>query len=110
MGNGKLISPTKLEVTAADGSKQTVEAKNIIIATGARARELPALKLDGKKVIEYRVAMTLGLLAGWDLDEINQRANAVAAHVASRAGATPELPEYLRAPFLPALLGSRVVT
>jgi dihydrolipoamide dehydrogenase len=59
MGNGKLISPTKLEVTVADGSKQTIEAKNIIIATGARARELPALKLDGKKVIEYRVAMTL---------------------------------------------------
>jgi dihydrolipoamide dehydrogenase len=59
MGNGKLISPTKIEVTAADGTKQTVEAKNIIIATGARARELPALKLDGKKVIEYRVAMSL---------------------------------------------------
>ncbi len=59
MGNGKLIAPTKLEVTAADGSKQTLEAKNIIIATGARARELPALKLDGKKVIEYRVAMNL---------------------------------------------------
>jgi dihydrolipoamide dehydrogenase len=59
MGNGKLISPTKLEVTAADGTKQTLEAKNIIIATGARARELPALKLDGKKVIEYRAAMSL---------------------------------------------------
>ncbi|HET7119524.1 MAG TPA: FAD-dependent oxidoreductase, partial [Hanamia sp.] len=51
LGNGKLISPTKLEVTAADGKKQTLEAKNIIIATGARARELPALKLDGKKII-----------------------------------------------------------
>lgn len=59
MGNGKLTAPNKLEVTAADGSKQTLEAKNIIIATGARARELPALKLDGKKVIEYRVAMSL---------------------------------------------------
>ncbi len=59
MGNGKLIAPNKLEVIAADGSKQTLEAKNIIIATGARARELPALKLDGKKVIEYRVAMNL---------------------------------------------------
>ena len=59
MGNGKLIAANKIEVTAADGSKQTVEAKNIIIATGARARELPALKLDGKKVIEYRVAMSL---------------------------------------------------
>lgn len=59
MGNGKLIAPNKLEVTAADGSKQTLEAKNIIIATGARARELPALKLDGKKIIEYRTAMSL---------------------------------------------------
>lgn len=59
LGNGKLISPTKLEVTAADGNKQTLEAKNIIIATGARARELPALKLDGKKIIEYRKAMSL---------------------------------------------------
>ena len=59
MGNGKLVAPTKLEVTAADGTKQTLEAKNIIIATGARARELPALKLDGKKVIEYRTAMSM---------------------------------------------------
>ncbi|MEP6627483.1 MAG: dihydrolipoyl dehydrogenase [Ginsengibacter sp.] len=59
MGTGKLIEPTKLEVTAADGSKQTVEAKNIIIATGARARELPALKLDGKKIVGYRDAMNL---------------------------------------------------
>ena len=59
LGNGKLISPTKLEVTASDGNKQTLEAKNIIIATGARARELPALKLDGKKIIEYRTAMSM---------------------------------------------------
>jgi dihydrolipoamide dehydrogenase len=59
MGNGKLIGSNKLEVTAADGNKQILEAKNIIIATGARARELPALKLDGKKVIEYRAAMSL---------------------------------------------------
>ena len=59
MGDGKLLSATKIEVTSADGKKQTVEAKNIIIATGARARELPALKLDGKKVIEYRAAMSL---------------------------------------------------
>ncbi|HEY5368018.1 MAG TPA: dihydrolipoyl dehydrogenase [Hanamia sp.] len=59
MGNGKLISPTKLEVTSADGKKQTLEAKNIIISTGARARELPTMKLDGKKIIEYRKAMSL---------------------------------------------------
>ena len=59
MGNGKLIAPTKLEVTAADGSKQVLEAKNIIIATGGRARQLPNLPMDGKKIIGYREAMIL---------------------------------------------------
>ncbi|MEO5648393.1 MAG: dihydrolipoyl dehydrogenase [Ginsengibacter sp.] len=59
MGSGKLVAANKLEVTAADGSKQTLEATNIVIATGARSRELPALKLDGKKIIGYREAMNL---------------------------------------------------
>lgn len=59
MGTGKLTAKDKIEVTAEDGSTKTVEAKNIIIATGARARELPALKIDGKKVVGYRDAMTL---------------------------------------------------
>jgi len=59
MGNGKLIAPTKLEVTAGDGSKKTLEAQNIIIVTGARSKELPSLKIDGKKVIGYREAMSL---------------------------------------------------
>ena len=59
MGTGKLVANNKLEVTSADGKKQTLEAKNIIICTGARARELPALKLDGKKVVGYRDAMNL---------------------------------------------------
>jgi dihydrolipoamide dehydrogenase len=59
MGTGKLIAATKLEVTAADGNKQVVEAKNIIIATGGRARELPAMPIDGKKIVGYREAMVL---------------------------------------------------
>ena len=59
MGNGKLLSPTKLEVTAADGTKQVLEAKNIIISTGARARELPSMPLDNKKIVGYRDAMVL---------------------------------------------------
>ena len=59
MGNGKLIAPGKLEVTAADGKKQTLEAKNIIIATGGRSRQLPSLPIDGKKIIGYREAMIL---------------------------------------------------
>src|SRR5688572_14809753 len=58
MGFGKIKSATQIEVTAADGSKQVVEAKNIVIATGGRARELPSLPVDGVKIIEYRKAMS----------------------------------------------------
>ena len=58
-GTGKLLAPGKVEVTKADGSKETVEAKHIILATGARSRELPALPIDNKKIIGYRKAMTL---------------------------------------------------
>ncbi|HUS00942.1 MAG TPA: dihydrolipoyl dehydrogenase [Chitinophagaceae bacterium] len=59
MGSGKLLAPGKLEVTAADGKKQVLEAKNIIIATGGRARQLPSLPIDGKRIIGYREAMVL---------------------------------------------------
>ena len=59
MGVGKLIAAGKLEVTGADGKKQVIEAKNIIIATGGRARQLPSLPIDGKKIIGYREAMVL---------------------------------------------------
>ena len=59
MGNGRLLAANKLEVTAADGSKQTLEAKNIVIATGGRAKQLPSMPIDGKKIIGYREAMVL---------------------------------------------------
>src|SRR5690349_11207328 len=59
MGNAKIISKRKIEVTGSDNNKQTVEAKYIIIATGGRSRELPNLKQDGKKIIGYREAMIL---------------------------------------------------
>ena len=59
MGFGKIVSRGKIEVTADDGSKKTVEGKHIIIATGGRSRELPTLKQDGKKIIGYREAMNL---------------------------------------------------
>ncbi len=48
----------------------------------------------------FTAAMALGLLAGWPLDLVHRRAAEVAAFVCSRPGATPELPEQLRAPFL----------
>src|SRR5690606_23207601 len=57
-GFGKLIAKGKVEVDNG-GKKESHEADHIILATGARARELPNIKIDGKKVIEYRKAMTL---------------------------------------------------
>jgi dihydrolipoamide dehydrogenase len=59
MGNGRIKPGRKIEVTGADGSVQVLEAAHIIIATGARSRELPGLKQDGKKIIGYREAMSL---------------------------------------------------
>lgn len=49
----------KVDVTAADGTVSEYSADHIIIATGARSRELPNLKQDGLKVIGYREALTL---------------------------------------------------
>jgi len=59
MGYGKLLAPGKLEVTAADGTKAIHEAKNIVIATGGRARQLPSMPIDGIKILGYREAMVL---------------------------------------------------
>jgi dihydrolipoamide dehydrogenase len=59
MGYGKLKAKGQVEVTGADGNKQIVEAKYVIIATGGRGRQLPNLPIDGKKVIGYREAMVL---------------------------------------------------
>jgi dihydrolipoamide dehydrogenase len=57
MGTGKLTAPGKLTVTA-DGKETELAAKHIVIATGARARELPKAKSDGKRIWTYRHAMT----------------------------------------------------
>mgnify|MGYP006144554863 CR=1 FL=1 len=59
MGTGKVKAGNKVEVKGADGSQKELSAKHIVIATGARSRELPNLKQDGKKVIGYRQAMVL---------------------------------------------------
>ena len=58
-GTGKLKSPGVVAVTGADGKVTEVSAQHIILATGARSRELASLKQDGKKIIGYREAMTL---------------------------------------------------
>jgi len=58
-GHGKLKKGNKVEVTDAAGKKTDYEAKHIILATGGRARELPSMPIDGKKIIGYRDAMVL---------------------------------------------------
>jgi dihydrolipoamide dehydrogenase len=58
-GTGKVKPGKKVEVTDKDGKVAVHEAKHIILAVGARSRELPNLKQDGKKIIGYRQAMTL---------------------------------------------------
>ena len=57
-GHGKILAGKKVSVTLDDKTEE-YSTKNIIIATGARSRELPNLSQDGKKIIGYRTAMTL---------------------------------------------------
>jgi dihydrolipoamide dehydrogenase len=56
MGEGKLTAPGKLEVKGEKGT-ETLTAKNIIVATGARARDLPFAPADGKRIWTYRHAL-----------------------------------------------------
>jgi dihydrolipoamide dehydrogenase len=56
-GEGRLTGKTQVSVKTAQG-EQLLDAKNVIVATGARARELPHLKADGQRVWTYRHAMT----------------------------------------------------
>lgn len=58
-GFGKVKKGGKVEVTDDNGKKSELEAKHVILATGGRSRELPSLKIDGKKILGYREAMIL---------------------------------------------------
>ncbi len=59
MGMGKLNAKKEVEVTGTDGVVTVHQARHVILATGARSRQLPNLPQDGKKVVGYREAMTL---------------------------------------------------
>lgn len=58
-GRGKITSEKKVEVSAATGEINVYEASRIILATGARSRQLPNIPQDGKRIIGYRQALTL---------------------------------------------------
>ena len=59
MGYGKVKPGKKVEVTDADGKISEISANHIILATGARARQLPNVPIDGELVMEYRKAMSM---------------------------------------------------
>lgn len=58
-GFGSLLGNNKVKVTSSDNQVQQLEAEHIILATGARSRQLPSMPIDGKKIIGYREAMVL---------------------------------------------------
>lgn len=58
-GTGKLTADKKVEVTNGEGEKTLLEATHVILATGARSRQLPNIPQDGRRVIGYRQALTL---------------------------------------------------
>jgi dihydrolipoamide dehydrogenase len=58
-GFGRLKGNGIVEVTSFDGAVHSCSAKHIIVATGARSKELPNIRQDGSKVIGYREAMSL---------------------------------------------------
>ena len=59
MGTGKIKPGKKVDVTDEKGKVSEISATNIIVATGARSRQLPNLPQDGKKIIGYRDALVL---------------------------------------------------
>jgi len=57
MGSARLAGKNVVEVTAADGKKQTVQGKNIILATGAHPIVIPGVEVDGKRILTYHEAI-----------------------------------------------------
>ena len=72
-GTGKLLKGNRVEVTGSDGNKQTLEAANVIIATGSVPIELPFAKFDGKTIIDNTGAL--------DMDKVPKRMGVIGAGV-----------------------------
>src|ERR1700686_4074668 len=59
-GTGRIVEPGKVEVKADDGKTQTLETKNIVIATGSDVARLPGIDIDEKRVVSSTGALALG--------------------------------------------------
>jgi dihydrolipoamide dehydrogenase len=64
IGAGKIVAPGKVEVTAEDGSKQTIETKAIVIATGSEVAPLPGVAIDEKQIVSSTGALELPSVPG----------------------------------------------
>ncbi len=64
MGKGKILGSGKVEVTGADGKAQTVETKNIVIATGSDIARLKGIEIDEKRVVSSTGALSLEKVPG----------------------------------------------
>jgi dihydrolipoamide dehydrogenase len=58
-GTGRVVNPTTVEVIAADGAKQAISTKRILIATGSAPIEIPSLPFDGKNILSSTEALAL---------------------------------------------------
>ncbi len=61
-GTALITAPGQIKVSAADKSEQTITTKDLIIATGARARAIPGVAFDGERIISSREALVLDKL------------------------------------------------
>jgi fructokinase len=81
----------------------TCGARGSMLYDGRRWSEHAGRAVEVKDTVgagdSLTAAVTMGMLAGWDLETIGERANEIAAYVCSCEGGTPPLPEHLRAHF-----------
>ncbi|WP_428268270.1 dihydrolipoyl dehydrogenase [Haliangium sp.] len=59
-GTARLAGAGRIDIELTDGGQRSIDAEHIIVGTGARAKSLPGVEIDGERIIEYRKAMTLG--------------------------------------------------
>jgi dihydrolipoamide dehydrogenase len=59
IGHGRIVAPGKIEVKGADGKTETVETRNIVIATGSDVTRLKGIEIDEKRVVSSTGALTL---------------------------------------------------
>jgi dihydrolipoamide dehydrogenase len=64
MGKGKILGTGKVEVTGADGKSQTVDTKNIVIATGSDIARLKGIEIDEKRIVSSTGALSLDKVPG----------------------------------------------